>query len=197
MDETEEAGDNAFPREYGLGLSLDDGSAPLLEAIQTAIEALADSDASPFADFLRRAKDLNSMTVQRLIARGLVRIASKQPLLAFDFLTADLRRLMLGGIGPEHADTGALISAVCPYLEPERIQMLEEMIGTWDYMRALKPNLRLDRSNDGFARPDFDFGDSYPSVLVLWMLQAPSRRTEGGFLTRKRRNTLHFRRPGA
>lgn len=70
MDAKDESTDNAFHCEYGLGLAVRDGTAPLLEAIESASASLARSDASRFAEFLRSAAGINSITVQRVSTCG-------------------------------------------------------------------------------------------------------------------------------
>ncbi|MEP6669782.1 MAG: ATP-binding protein [Chthoniobacter sp.] len=145
MDEKDDATDNAFRREYGLGLSVRDGTAPLLEAIEIAAESLARTDSEQFADFLETAGQLNSMTVQRVLARGLAGAAARQPSLTLGFLLSDRRRFKLGDYNGEHRDSGALISSVCPHLNREQVQALEQAIAGWEPLRVARPDIEPER----------------------------------------------------
>jgi hypothetical protein len=141
----DDATDNAHRRESHLSLSVRDGSTPLLEAIETAIEALSRLDFERFTGFLNGAGELNSMTVQRLLARGLVGVAGQQPFFVLKFLLGDPRRFQLGDYDGEHRNTGELISAVCPHLASEQIRLLEQTIGSWECLRAPRPDIEPER----------------------------------------------------
>jgi len=145
MDDKDGAAGDAFHSEYGLGLSARDGSAPLLEAIEIAAESLAQSNGAGFSDFLRKAAEINSMTVQRVLARSLAGVAAQEPLLALVFLLGDPRRLRLGGYNDEHRDTGTLISSVCPHISHEQMRSLEQAIGAWECLRTPRPDIEPEK----------------------------------------------------
>ena len=139
-DDKDNRTDRVFRSEYGLGMSFRES--PFLEAIDSSVRTLARSDGPKFAEFIGTEGQLNSMTVQRVLARSLYDYAPQHPTLAFDFLTGDLRRLKLGDYEGRHRDSGLLIASVCPHLSEGQIRSLEQFIGTWETMVVPHPDVQ-------------------------------------------------------
>jgi hypothetical protein len=114
----------------------DRGSYLITEAVHTAVRGLARDDPAQFLAFLRGQEQSESLFVQRLLCRGLQVIAATHPQEGLRFLTADPRRLILGDLHDEHADTISLISAVAPHLTDAGIAALEGAIASWRSISA-------------------------------------------------------------
>jgi len=130
---------NAYRRDWSLATKLSDaiedrGIYTLTGAMDAAIQETARLDPAAFLAHLEQEKDKDMLFVQRLLCRGLREIVSTHSDVVLDFLTADLRRLMLGNIDDEYQDTIALITAVVPYLTDAQVEKLESAITAWTYL---------------------------------------------------------------
>jgi hypothetical protein len=107
----------------------------IIHSLLTAISELADRDQQAFLSFIARNVDSEFLTVHRLLAHGLQRIAVHEPQKVLEYLVGDSRRLSLGDKlgGDRHRDTEQLIAAVCPYLQPEDRCRLEQAIRASNY----------------------------------------------------------------
>jgi len=85
-----------------------------------------------FLQFLHKWESADYLVVQRLLARGLLRIASTHPAECLRFLTFDPRRMALETDLSKHfSETEELIKASVTYLNKEQVRQLEEFISEW------------------------------------------------------------------
>ena len=103
----------------------------LTEALCAAVREWARQEPAPFLAFLQGHQQSDSLFVQRLLCRGLRTIATTHPEDGLRFLTADPRRLVLGDLDDEHADTIDLVSAIAPHLTAVQAARLEQAILSW------------------------------------------------------------------
>lgn len=144
---------HTFRDEHSLAVHLagDDGSGlhmyPLIEAVETAVRGMADADHQAFLSFVQTEQARDNRTVQRLLCRGLCRIANREPRACLQFLIEDSRRLALGSLRDAHADSKALIAALAPHLSSSEMGELEGTIRRWNRYTALaearEPDIRF------------------------------------------------------
>lgn len=105
---------------------------PILLAIERAIIQLAATMPNEFLQFLHKWESADYLVVQRLLARGLLKMASTYPAECLRFLTFDPRRMVLETDLSEHfSETEELIKACVTYLNEEQVRQLEEFILEW------------------------------------------------------------------
>lgn len=123
---------------------------PLITAIERAITQWAVSNPSAFLEFLNEWQSTDLLTIQRLLARGLIKIASIHPLECLNFLINDPRRLILGHYDDKHSDTKSLISALVPHLSKLQSLQLEKRVMDWSLYRQIRKDesakVKLDMS---------------------------------------------------
>ncbi|MBM0743959.1 AAA family ATPase [Phormidium sp. CLA17] len=128
-------------------ISLDHYHGEIIEALLAAILELAQQDRQNFLTFVTQNLQSDLLLVHRLLARGLERIASQEPLIVLDYLLGDQRRLCLGDcIEGYHYETKRLISSICPHLLPDDREELENAIRQFDHCYAwenCEPDTRL------------------------------------------------------
>jgi len=100
----------------------------------TAITEFAKQDKPAFLKFVEQNVDSNLLVVYRLLARGLEVVASEEASV-LNYLLADPRRLSLGSqMGSDrHRETEKLIAVICPLLQPEDREQLEQTIREFTY----------------------------------------------------------------
>ncbi|MBX9579615.1 MAG: hypothetical protein K2X87_04840 [Gemmataceae bacterium] len=108
---------------------------PLPEAIDAAIRSLASRSPEEFAAFLSAECGRDSLTVQRLLARGLAAGLPGTRHSAVGYLLADIRRLGLGPFRDEYRDTVALLAALGPLLTDDEVGRLEAAVLGWEAVR--------------------------------------------------------------
>jgi hypothetical protein len=126
--------------------SFDYDGSEIIQAILLAVLQLAKHDTQYFLEFVNQNISSELLLIHRLIARGLVEIASQEPQVVLDYLLNDPRRLNLGSSRKTHQETKLLIEAVCPYLQPQDTLRIEQAIRRFIYYpieRELSPDLRL------------------------------------------------------
>jgi hypothetical protein len=127
-----------FRQDHCLGLALgdDDHRYPLPNAIDVAVQTVARTSPEQFLEFLASERTKDAVTVQRLLARGLVHLASSHPDVALQFLLEDKRRLELGSYKDQHGDTVRLVQAIVPHLTGAQFAELETAITNWSWIQA-------------------------------------------------------------
>lgn len=161
----------------------------LTEAVCAAVQEWARREPAPFLAFLQAHQQSDNLFVQRLLCRGLRTIATTHPEEGLRFLTADPRRLVLGDLEDEHADTIALVSAIAPHLAPVQTARQVERpieVEAWSVFARDLRDLRLcdPKRAERFLRRLFErypgardslFGASLPTY-VWWFLPQPTTR---------------------
>jgi nucleoside phosphorylase len=109
-------------------------------AIQTAVTACAQQCPNEFFSFLSKWELTDLMVVQRLLARGLTKLAQFYPRKCLQFLLEDPRRLALGDFRGRLDDSKSLISAVAPYLSDDEVQNLERHVMSWSHYHGDVPD---------------------------------------------------------
>jgi hypothetical protein len=102
--------------------------APIVSALLTAIIELATKDKNSFLQFLNENISSDLLIVHRLLTRSLESIASQDPRTVLEYLSSDQRRLVVGDMHDQRADTKRLIKAVSSHLDANGIQELEKII---------------------------------------------------------------------
>jgi hypothetical protein len=92
-------------------------------ALQSALESVASGFPDALVALVERDAASEQMTVHRLLARGLAKLAPVRPAFAIDYVLADRRRLVLGDL--DERDTLALLAAVAPHAGTVDLQRLE------------------------------------------------------------------------
>lgn len=105
---------------------------PIVDAVVSAIEGLANSDPGRFVAFAGQYSGTDQMIVQRLLARGMTVVAPSLPDEVTDFLLADERRLLLGSFSRPSGDTKELIRVVMPLLDPFKRERIVSKIQSWN-----------------------------------------------------------------
>jgi hypothetical protein len=108
---------------------------PVVGAVEVALTALAQQNPGAYLSLLEREKSHDIFVVQRLFCRSLVHCTAGHPGACLQFLTDDRRRLALGSMEDEHADTRALIAALVPHLTESHARMLEDAVLQWSNYR--------------------------------------------------------------
>jgi hypothetical protein len=103
----------------------------LFEAIRVSLRELGNNDTLAFEAFVRTEMASDAMLVQRLLCSCLLELTPPRTELAFEFLTGDPRRLLIGDYSNYHGDSRELITKIAPGLGPERLQQLEQCIDNW------------------------------------------------------------------
>ncbi|PZD70994.1 hypothetical protein C1752_08436 [Acaryochloris thomasi RCC1774] len=124
--------DTSYRNDHSMGLDHYHGE--VVEAILVAITDLAVNNREQFFKFLEDNQESDLLLVHRLFARGLEKIAEQVPQTILAYLLGDKRRLCLGdGIEGCHFETKRLISSVCPHLDPEDREKIENAIRKFNY----------------------------------------------------------------
>lgn len=107
----------------------------IIQSLLTAITEFAKQDKPAFLKFVEQNVDSNLLVVYRLLARGLEVVASEEATSVLNYLLADPRRLSLGSqMGSDrHRETEKLIAVICPLLQPEDREQLEQTIREFTY----------------------------------------------------------------
>lgn len=114
-------------------ISLDFNRGEIIQAVLSAILQLAKQDTQAFIDFVNENISSNLLLVHRLLAYGLVQIASAESQLVLDYLLGDVRRFSLGDYSNPHKETKLLIKTVCPHLQSQDIARIEQAIREFIY----------------------------------------------------------------
>ena len=118
----------------------------IIQALQISIVELANQDRADFVKFVNQNSTSDLQLVHCLVARGLKQIAPHEPQKVLDYLLGDSRRLCLGDTQDKHRETKKLITAVCPYLQPQERTCIEKVIRAYNYSQIkgeLPADLRL------------------------------------------------------
>jgi hypothetical protein len=131
---------DSFRTDWSLATELrseeeDERMYPVVGAVEVALNTLAKQDPDAFHSLLEREKRRDALVVQRLFCRALLQIAGSRPLEGLQFLTDDPRRLVLGSIKDEHAESRALIAGLVPHLTDPQAKILEDAILGWNRYR--------------------------------------------------------------
>jgi hypothetical protein len=130
----------AYRQDHSLATRLrnddeDEDMHPVVRSMEVSVSGFAQADPPAFLAFLEREGARDSMVIQRLLCRGLRAIAQTHAAAGLRFLQADPRRLMLGSIDDEYADTCALISGLIPHLSNGQVAELEATVMAWQRYR--------------------------------------------------------------
>lgn len=101
---------------------------PLFEAIRVSLRELGKIDPLAFESFVRREMACEAMLVQRFLCGSLIELTPTRLSLAFEFLTGDSRRLLIGNHHDQQGDSSKLIAKIAPDLGAERLYQLEQNI---------------------------------------------------------------------
>jgi hypothetical protein len=101
---------------------------PLMDAFVYAVRACARTDETAFRTFVEENIESDAMTVQRLIALGLVEMAEADSAYVLSYLLGDVRRFSLENIRENERETKQLIRALGSVLDPPGLRRLEDAI---------------------------------------------------------------------
>ncbi|QLE53081.1 TIR domain-containing protein (plasmid) [Nostoc sp. C057] len=127
-------------------ISLDFDRGEIIQVFLLAIVQIAKQDKQSFIDFFGKNISSDFLLIHRLIAHGLVEIASEEPQVVLNYLLGDARRFTLGDSNNVYKETKLLIESVCPYLQPQDIGGIEQAIRKFIYYsvdRELSPEIKL------------------------------------------------------
>lgn len=135
-----------YRQDRGLILeSLDDDEGdperPLLSAIDLALCAWAQTDATGYFHFFNEQAESDLLVVHRLLSKGLVFTAESFPLDVLEYLAADRRRLALGPYSNTHKESIELIKVLGRFLDVTQFERLEKLVIDWQYY---KPHVEPD-----------------------------------------------------
>ena len=112
----------------------------ILTAMDEAMTGFAKASPAEFCAFVEQNKSIEHLTVQRLLARGLLHAAEILPDVSFKFLIEDSRRLRLGPSSAEHQDSSNLITALYPFLASHQQTVVNEQIAKYSRYRIMPQN---------------------------------------------------------
>lgn len=104
---------------------------PIPDALDMSVRDVAKQDSAAFLELTSGWEAVDSLTVQRLLARGYCQFGNAQPAKCLEFLLADPRRLFLGRARNAIYESRQLISAITPHLTNEQRDSLERSILSW------------------------------------------------------------------
>ena len=129
------------------------GHISLVEAVDSACEALAAHKFESFSIFLAAQGPENSMTIQCALANALSGVTAEHPDVALSFLLEDPRRLNMDDpYHGEHRYTGLLISTLSEHLSLGQMETLEAALTGWTDDQEPRPDDEPDdliRANQG------------------------------------------------
>ncbi|MBY0358297.1 MAG: dsDNA nuclease domain-containing protein [Candidatus Obscuribacterales bacterium] len=105
----------------------------IVNALDDALSQFAETSPTIYCEFVERNKEIKVLTLQRLLARGLLKTVSTNPTVSLQFLIEDSRRLYLGTAFAEHIDSSRLIGALYPYLDTEQREILNKHIKSYSH----------------------------------------------------------------
>lgn len=106
---------------------------PLLRSFQLGIQGWANSDPESFLEFVTANAQSELLFVHRLLAQGLIPVATHSPQQVFNYLCGDPRRFVLGPYTDVHKESVALIAGVCSLLDEQSYAKLESILRNWNY----------------------------------------------------------------
>ena len=101
----------------------------LFKAIEGSIVSLASTNPDEFESFFVQNSHLNSMTIQRLLVRGMKAVAPIRPELVMTFFRNDCRRFLLPS--SNQRESLELLEKVVPYWTEEQITDFEMLVHGW------------------------------------------------------------------
>jgi hypothetical protein len=104
----------------------------ILQSVRMASEQWGREDPDGFLRLTQEFASSGLLIVHRLLAYGLVPAAGRWPDAILAYLTADPRRLSLGGYSDHHHETRLLIAAVSAHLPPASMSALEQAVSAFD-----------------------------------------------------------------
>jgi hypothetical protein len=113
---------------------------PIVRSVEAAIRELAKTDTPAFLSFVKQWEGFDALVIQRLLCRGLIESVDVAPKAALSFLLADPRRLILGHIEDEHADSREMIRALVPRLSDSQVLELEGALLKSNYYERNVPD---------------------------------------------------------
>ena len=102
-------------------------------AFEDAIRSFAEIDANAFLAFVNENERSDLKSVHRLLALGLVHIASDHPLTVLEYLLGDPRRLEIGDFYDRHRESKAIIAATVPAIQVQDARRLEAGLDVWNH----------------------------------------------------------------
>lgn len=117
--------------------------ATIVRSLLSAISGLAESDPQKLLTFVEANACSDLLIVHRLLARGLERIAAREPDKVLEYLSGDKRRLIIGDFEDEHRESKRLIAAIAPHLGAKNQARLEQAVLAFDRYRSVQPEWGL------------------------------------------------------
>lgn len=121
--------------------------------MDTAISKFAEKSPELFLNFLEENQKSPSLLVQRMLTRGLIKIAADNQLQSWAYLLGDKRRLALSDHHSDHSETIELISCLIEGATRENVEKLCIYISEYDYYSVTEEvsqqddiELRFDRN---------------------------------------------------
>lgn len=114
-------------------------AATIVRSLLSAISGLAESDPQKLLTFVEANACSDLLIVHRLLARGLERIAAREPDKILEYLSGDKRRLIIGDFEDEHRESKRLIAAIAPHLGADNQARLEQAVVAFDQYRLVQP----------------------------------------------------------
>jgi hypothetical protein len=105
---------------------------PLFDSFGYAVKKLAATDVAEFKKFVAANEGSRALTVQRLIALGLLEIAPHETRYVAGYLLGDRRRLHLGSFRHNYGDTRRILKAIAESVEKDEVSALETEILAFD-----------------------------------------------------------------
>ncbi len=125
-------------------------SYPVMLSLVVSVETVAENDPDGFIHFMDKWKDLELLSVHRLLAKGLEKLISKRPNVVLEYLLADPRRFVVGDMENYHSYSQILISQLSEVLDDVSFCLLEKTILEWKYYQHHPkedgPALKRDRA---------------------------------------------------
>lgn len=118
-------------------------AATIVRSLLSAISGLAESDPRKLLTFVEANACSDLLIVHRLLARGLERIAAREPDKVLEYLSGDTRRLIIGDFENEYRESKRLIAAIAPHLGAENRARLEQAVLAFDRYRSVQPEWGL------------------------------------------------------
>ena len=135
--------------------------ADLVKVLSDCVKQWAQSEPQAFIAFVVENSQCNSMTVQRLLARGVGEIATTHADFVLAFLRHDTRRFFLGG-SDLREDTWHMIRSALPFWGQSQIDEFQQLV------------LDFEISNETDDAIDQD-GDDQLRARFLWDVPEPQR----------------------
>jgi hypothetical protein len=103
----------------------------LINSIESSIKKIAKENQKDFIKVFNKWKESEYLSIQRLLARGLIEGIDKNHKMCLEFILHDQRRLLLGEMGSEQYESKLLIKELVKYLSSKNIRKLEDYIIKW------------------------------------------------------------------